>query len=148
MEHNHESLSIDLKLPTSMSEAERQAFQRQIEIGGEVTPAGLSRRIEAAHMLSYVLRGDNLVAVGAVKRPDDAYVERLSQSAGYDLGDCGAELGWIYVTPEAQGRHLGSRLSSALCESFEHSIFSTTRINNASMQAILRKLDFKRVGEE
>ncbi len=143
-----EGFAIRLKLYKSMSESERQAFQQRVIEGGEVTPVGLSRRMERAHILGYAEMGDQPVAVGAVKRTDDSYLEKVFRLADYDLIDCVAELGWVYVAPEARGKQLGSRLSSALCECYKHPIFATTRSVNIPMQAILRKLGFKNVGAE
>jgi RimJ/RimL family protein N-acetyltransferase len=96
--------------------------------------------------LGYVREGNQLIAIGAVKNPAESYVHKVSRSAKFDLNGYGAELGWIYVAPEARGRQLATSISHALCNSHKGSIFATTRCDNAGMQAILRKLDFKKVG--
>src|SRR5271157_1601526 len=100
-----------------MSADERQAFQDQVEKGGEVDSGGLADRMREAYLLAYAVQGDQIVAVGAVKRPADSYVRKISRRSGVDLNGYTAELGWIHVMPEFRGQHLASRISEGLCSS-------------------------------
>jgi GNAT superfamily N-acetyltransferase len=100
-----------------------------------------------AHFLAYATQGDHFLAVGAVKRPRENYKSDVARKSEHDITDYAAELGWIYVTPEARGIGLGSRISKALCDSYEGAMFATTRTDNQDMHGIVKKLGFRAVGK-
>lgn len=147
-ERTGEDIPIYVKYYDEMNSSEREQFQQLVEAGGEVRIGGLSARIKEAYKLGYAVQGDRLVAVGAVKGPAESYMQKVAGYSRCDLSGYQAELGWIFVKPEVRELHLASRISEALCNSFEGSIFSTTRSDNAPMQAILNKFAFKRMGAE
>lgn len=141
-------LPIHIKQYETMTDFEHRSFQEQLEVGGEVDIRGLWDRMRRAYLLAYVADGVRFIAIGAVKRPAESYVRSVSRRSGYQLKGYAAELGWVYVTPEARGRHLASRISEALCSSYGSSVFATTRTDNAPMHLILDALGFERAGSE
>ena len=147
-ERTVEDLPIYVKHYDAMNGSEREEFQQLVEAGEEVRTDGLADRIKGAYLLAYAVKDDRLVAGGAVKRPAASYVRKVSRCSEYDLNEHRAELGWIFVRPEVRGMRLASRISEALTNSYDSSIFATTRSDNTPMQAILGKLAFKKRGKE
>ena len=142
-----EKLPVEFVAYGAMDASQRQAFQAMVEEGGEVAARGLSDRMSEAHGLAYAAQGDHFIAVGAMKRPRETYRSDVARKSEYDISDYEAELGWIYVAPEARGIGLGSRISKALCDSYEGATFATTRTDNEDMHDILKKLGFRAVGK-
>ena len=143
-----EDVPIHVKHYDAMNSSEREEFQKLVGAGGEVRTDGLAGRMKEAYLLAYAVKDDRLVAGGAMKRPAGSYVRKISRCSGYDLNGYQAELGWIYVFSETRGMRLASRISEALCNSDESSIFATTRADNKPMHAILDQLAFKKMGTE
>lgn len=143
-----ERLSVHTVSQDSLSASQRVAFTAEVLSGGEVAPNGLSERISEAHRLAYATVGDQFVGVGAVKRPRESYKRKVADLSGYDVKGYTAELGWIYVRPEARGLGLGFRISEALCALHGGRIFATTRSDNDKMQRILSGVGFERKGTE
>ena len=145
---NGKEPTLHIRQYDTMADAERQAFQKMVEEGGEVDPRGLLERVKAAYLLAYVAYEDRLIGVGAIKRPADSYVQYVSDRSGYDLKGYFAELGWIYISTAERKRGLAYRISEKLCESYGSPMFATTRIDNIGMQRILGKLGFAKKGRQ
>lgn len=146
--HSNEERPVCVKHYDTMSEEERGEFQKAVEEGGEVDSDGLSERMKHARLLAYAAFEQGFLGVGGLKQPAGSYLGKVSRLSGYDLSGYCAELGWVYVTPEARGMRLASRIAEALSSSYEKGIFATTRSDNVHMQSILLKLGFARVGNE
>ncbi len=142
--------NIILKTPQKCSETELNGFEKLVKEGGEVSSRGLRNRIMNAMNLSWIEeKGDNIIGVGAIKRPSPEYRSSVFKKAGssevpnlYEF-----ELGWVFIIPAYRGNHLSTPLiQSLLTSSGNKPIFATTRDNNEAMKAILVKFGFKDSG--
>jgi GNAT superfamily N-acetyltransferase len=139
-----------LKQPHQCSPQDLDAFEHLIIEGGEVSPVGLRRRIEAAEHLIFV-GNDPLLAVGAVKNPNASYKQAVFAKAGVadQCADFTYELGWFYASPDARGQGVGNMLmKAALGAAGEGGMFATTRADNDAMHYLLGKFSFKKLGSE
>jgi ribosomal protein S18 acetylase RimI-like enzyme len=139
-----------IKQPAECSACELESFKEMVVEAGQVCEAGLERRIEHAHLLTFQYDESKLVAVAGLKHPEDNYRRRVFRNAGVsELADnYGAELGWVVTLEEYRGQHIGSRLVQNLLERTEsRGVFATTKTDNRQMQAILIKNGFRECGE-
>lgn len=142
-------LLVRITNPSSMQSYQLAKFEYLILQGEEVDPDGLTDRIRSAHALGYAEGDGTMIAVGAIKKPTDLYVRNTEAKSGHkNLSRFRGELGYMYVPPAYQRRHLGTRIADALLETFADPVFATTRTDNVGMKAILSKLNFKRVGRK
>ena len=125
-------------------------FLELIRAGGEATPEGLEDRIRRARWLFFLLLGDCLVGIAALKRPNESYRTYVAGRSGVSLqeDDYPYELGWVFVILSARGRKYSMDLTSAAVEvSGGKGIFATSRTENRAMHASLRECGFSAVGK-
>lgn len=97
--------------------ADKQAqFRALVLRGGEVDEHTLPGLIERAAALAFVHKGDSVVGVGALKRPNASYRNKVFAQARSSLavGDFEFELGWIYLIPAARGNRLTTPMVAGL----------------------------------
>lgn len=136
--------------PSDFSDKEKADFAAFVLAGGEVQPAGLAQRIEAAERLIFVFKGDCLTAVAAIKQPSKDYRRKKfkNASAKLDGSEFEYEFGWAFVLPSGRGEGLSKTLiQAALSEIGKKKIFATTREDNARMHATLKKSGFQISGK-
>ena len=116
--------------------------------GGEVTPDGLSQRIQSAEWLVFV-GADPVLGVSAVKNPDVGYRLSVFEKAGVPHleGNFQFELGWMFVSEAARGKGVGNCLMNAMISVPRTSgIYATTRSDNATMHRLFGKFSFQTQG--
>lgn len=141
---------IRIKRPSECSVHEINLFVKLVICGGEVTYAGLKDRVENAEMLSFLCFDGELVGVAGIKNPGLNYRSDIEGRSRVCLAvnEFPFELGWVYVRPDHEGGKSGI-LCRPLVESVSNKgIFATSRVDNLKMQCTLKKLGFKRCGDE
>lgn len=142
--------ATQVKEPTVCSDWERREFARLVRQGFPAAER-LDRRILDARLLAFhYATADTLVAVAALKAPNERYRDDVFQRAGAAISpaDYELELGWVFVVPA----HRGNRIAAGLCQRLlarvsASCVFATTRPNNTPMIRILRTLGIARVGK-
>lgn len=137
------------KAPRDCSAGEIGDLVSLVIAGGEVSSAGLERRVRSAAQLAFLRKGECLIGVAALKRPASSYRNRVSSSSGVLLPKTvfPYELGWVFILPSARGGKCSRPLSqAALASTGSEGVFSTSRTDNTSMHNTLGKLGFIGVG--
>ncbi|MBI4290780.1 MAG: GNAT family N-acetyltransferase [Betaproteobacteria bacterium] len=141
--------TIDISAPNACNAAALAKFEVLVREGGEVDPNTIHALIERALSLAFVKSPSSLVGVGAIKRPNPSYRNRVFRSASSALnaGHFEFELGWVYVRPSAQGHRLASRLVQKLMPTLKGAaVYATSRVNNERMHASLVRGGFRQEG--
>lgn len=144
------TVKVEVKPPKECPRTEIDAFEDLVKLGGEVTAHGLRARIENAFYLA-LAKADTgeLVAVAALKKPNDTYRESVfkkSQSSEKPSG-WPAELGWIFVKETYRKQGLATRLVKALfSEANTMRVYATARKCNDPILPLLQKYDFVPTG--
>lgn len=101
----NEPAEIVARKPAECSDALIGDFVCLVLAGGEVTSAGLERRVRSSASLVFLTVGGCLSGVAALKRPDTLYRTRVSSNSGIKLTDDQVpfELGWVFIMPSARG---------------------------------------------
>jgi predicted GNAT family N-acyltransferase len=143
---------ITVKPPEELSADERKYFVEKVTKGREVDPTTLPRLVKRARFLAFYRNQNELVGVGGVKRPYDAYRNRIFESAKSEARpeDYEMELGWIFVERSHRGKGVGKTITCALLGEVRHDkIYAVTRMNNEPMKHLLKcNFDFHQSGEK
>src|SRR4029453_3517051 len=102
-------LRSSIFLPSDCTSQALADFEKLVVEGGAVDPEGLGQRIREASRLLFLRRSDDqLVGVGALKRPHPAYRNKVFANAQATVppDEYPLELGWIVVAKSHQGRRL------------------------------------------
>ena len=106
-------------------------FEKLVLEGGAVDPEGLGQRIHEASRLLFLRESDDqLVGVGALKRPIPAYRNRVFVNAQATVtpDEYPLELGWVVVAKSHQGGRLSTRIVGELLPfARNQNIYATTR---------------------
>lgn len=136
-----------LQRPGELSDTELEKFEKLVRQGNEVASQGLPERIRKALVPAFIKSGENVMAVGALKKPEGSYINRIAKCSGNrELAGYKFELGWVYVVPDHRGKRYSSRICKALLEFSAERIFATTRTDNSLMRHVLKRNDFVEVG--
>jgi RimJ/RimL family protein N-acetyltransferase len=142
--------TTDCKQPIACTDEERREFARLVL---QAFPAAMSleARINAAWWLGFhYARDETLVAVAALKAPDDQRRTLVFDMAGTTatIADYRVELGWVFVDPAHRGGRIAEQLGHALlAHAPEPRVFATTSGDNAPMIRTLEALGFTRSGK-
>ena len=124
-------LISSISLPSVCTSQALADFEKLVIEGGAVDPAGLGQRIREASRLLFLRRSDDqLVGVGALKRPGPAYRNRVFANAQATVppDEYPLELGWVVVAKSHQGRGLSTRIVGDLLPfARNQNIYATTR---------------------
>ncbi|MDG9667789.1 GNAT family N-acetyltransferase [Hahella sp. CR1] len=142
------SMEIIAKSPKDCTDEELKSFENLVAEGGEVSFAGLRRRIKRAEMLFFINDGE-CVAVGAIKKPDAIYKTGVFEKSGVpEQSWYEYELGWLYVSKSARGKGYGRVLMGSIIDSLPgKACFATTREDNASMHYLFDQFGFAKLGQ-
>jgi RimJ/RimL family protein N-acetyltransferase len=144
-----DELEIQAVSADALSAAERQRFQELVIKGGEVGGAALETNISSARILIVIREQGVICGVGALKRPQDSYREKVIKKAELALASANYpyELGYIFIEPSLRGRGLShGLLATALDHSDGAGVFATVRTDNAAMRASLEAAGFTPAG--
>ena len=124
-------LTSSISLPSVCAPQELADFEKLVVEGGAVDSEGLGQRIRKASRLLFLRESDDqLVGVGALKRPSPVYRDRVFANAQATVppGQYPLELGWVVVAKSHQGRRLSTRIVSELLPfARNQNIYATTR---------------------
>jgi len=124
-------LTSSISLPSVCAPQALADFEKLVVKGGAVGSEGLGQRIRQASRLLFLRRSDDqLVGVGALKRPNPAYRNRVfaNAQATVPAHEYPLELGWVVVAKSHQGRRLSTRIVSELLPfARNQNIYATTR---------------------
>ncbi len=141
------SLTPIARRPADCSPAEISSLVALAIEGGEISPAGLSRRVRSAERLVFFPGPGSLQGIAALKNPGQEYRDYIARSSGAALpSSCFPyELGWVVVSPAARGRGLSYSLSVVALEpAVRGGVFATS--HNDRMHGTLLKLGFVPAG--
>jgi RimJ/RimL family protein N-acetyltransferase len=111
----------------------------------------MDRRIKEAHLLSFILEEEKVVAIRAIKKPLFPYIARIIHDAHISpllLPFFTHEIGWSVTLPEYRNRGYSSMLLELLLSHYKGPAFTTNRINNIAARRILEKFGFKQIGQK
>ncbi|PAU76466.1 GNAT family N-acetyltransferase [Halomonas salipaludis] len=140
---------IETQTPSSCTSEQLHQFERLVLCGGEVTPAGLTGRINRSFRLAWALDGSEPVAVAALKRPNEGYHRSvfLKSRSFEDANSWEAELGWIFVAEGHRRKGLARKLVAALFQDEPNrNVFATSRERNDPIMPLLEEFGFVREG--
>jgi len=117
--------------------------------GVEVDAHTLPALIERALALALVRDEESVVGIGAIKRPNASYRNRVFGDAKSRLvpAQFDFELGWIYLCEAARGKRLTTPIVQALLLRLEgRPVYATSRVDNVPMHASLTHCGFRKEG--
>jgi GNAT superfamily N-acetyltransferase len=124
-------LTSSIFSPSDCTAQALDEFEKLVIEGGAVNPQGLAQRIRNASRLLFLRASDNqLVGVGALKRPRPAYRSKVFADARATVpaDEYPVELGWVVVAKSYQGRRFSTRIVGELLTFAKNeNIFATTR---------------------
>ena len=136
---------VDALAPAAASTADISAFKQFVLAGGEVSAATLPGLVSRALSLSFAKVGGELVGVGAIKRPNQSYHEKVFSKAKLSQrqAEFEFELGWVYTNASARGKGVASSVVSSLVAALNGApAYATSRTNNPHMHRVLQKFGF------
>jgi hypothetical protein len=139
-----------LKPPTKCHRKELDDFHRLALKSEQVESYRLGERIRKAKLLAFHYIDDKLVGIVALKRPNETYKKGVFRKAGVneESEKYSLELGWAFTLKKHRGSHICSNLVRKIVNVLgSQNMFATTRTNNLSMQKILMKNGFKKMGK-
>lgn len=146
---NQTSYTLVARPPKFFGSDDIASFKELVRIGGEVNDQTLSSLVSGSLLLAFARRNETLVAIGAVKRPNDSYRTKIFLKAGVleRMADFEHELGWIYVDPAARGNGLSRKIVDVLLTApTSGHLYATSRVNNLAMHTTLKHFGFTEAG--
>lgn len=140
-------MDLSIRPPVAIDPSELEIIALTIERGDQIDPAGLRNRLRRAHSVGVVRDHTTIAAVGAIKRPNVRYRDRVFRAAGVaDLVEY--ELGWLYTCPEYRGRKLMRLLMRGLLDGLgKERVYATAHADNPPSLHLLNVNRFRRVGD-
>ena len=147
-----------IKKPSECTADEIDRFCKLVDEGGEVVD-GLRNRVTSRGVtLAFIRIGDEIAAVGALKRPYESYRQRVAAKSevGLDVSTYPAELGWIFVAKSHRGKRLSNLVVEKLLADWEMrkiasqsagGLFATSDVANAVMHKTLKHFSFVEAGK-
>jgi hypothetical protein len=115
-----------------------------VERGDAVQNEGLIIRLRSCHLVGFAVINGNLVASGAIKNPQTAYVSKVARNSRYDVPDVMRELDYVATDQGYRGNGFAREICGRLVAAYHKSLFATTSDN--TMEQILGGLGFIPVG--
>ena len=143
------SIAVSARPPNTVAAEDLSAFKQFVLAGGEVNAKTLPSLVSSALSLAFARIGEELVGVGAIKRPNRRYRAYLFAKAGVmqDPSQFEFELGWVYVRPSAREKGVASALVEVLVPLLDGALaYATSRVDNERMHVLLKRSGFRPVG--
>jgi hypothetical protein len=105
-----------------------------------------NRVYNQAIYLGFVYSENQLIGIGAIKKPVNSYKEKISKNTLYDISDFNSEIGWLVVDPKYRNTKVASKIFYGLSKKINGLCFATT--NNKRVEHLLWKTGFMPVGKE
>ncbi len=128
---------------------EREKFKELVLRDPQVTPNGLSDRIEQAHLLAFLYKDGELVATGAVKCNPE-HQAHVAEDAAIPLPQAEylGEIGYLHTADDHRRRGYGDRVLASLIRTSENmELFATIQLKNDLSQRLLARHGFIRTGK-
>ncbi len=128
---------------------EREKFKELVLRDPQVAPNGLSGRIEQAHLLAFLYKNDELVAIGAVKCNPE-HQAHVAKDAGISLPQAQyvGEIGYLHTADGHRRQGYGDRVMGGLIQASEGAgLFATIQLKNEPSQQFLARHGFIRAGK-
>jgi GNAT superfamily N-acetyltransferase len=139
-----------VKAPGDCAADELKLFCRLILEAGMVEEAGLDDLVKQAKALGFLRLGGQVVGIAGLKRPRDAYRERVFADAksSHLATEFPYELGWVFVSERVRGKgHSTALIAAVMDKAGQENVFATTEASNTAMQCTLRRFGFDEAGE-
>jgi len=127
-----------------MSAADRARCLEIIKEGDAVDPASAARELPAAQRIVIARCGEEIVAVGVVKRKRARYAASVAKKSNFQFAAGTPELGYVAVASNHQGARLSGRIVAGLVGAGD--LFATT--SNPRMKKTLTRAGFMQKGQE
>ena len=140
------------KKPSGCTADELREFVELDRAGGKIKqPQKLPERVLRAKCLAFHRVRSQLVGIAALKVTRDTYTEDVFEQrafCGDDWEKFGLEVGYVYVVPEYQGKHISRKVVEAVLRKAKgQNVFATTE-PGGRMCKTLERLGFERCGGE
>lgn len=135
---------------SNCNKQEIENFHQLVLNGGQVEVSGLRNRIRRAKLLAFHYEKNTLVAITALKRPNETYKKDVFRKAGVseESDKYNLEVGWAFTVEEYRGKGICSGLVQKIVnKSKSEAIFATTKKHNLQMHRILKKNGFQKIGK-
>jgi RimJ/RimL family protein N-acetyltransferase len=139
-----------VKAPGDCTADELKLFCRLVCEVGMVEEAGLDDLVKQAKALGFLRLGEEVVGIAGLKRPRDAYRERVFADAksNHLAAEFPYELGWVFVSEKVRGKgHSTALVAAVMEEAGQENVFATTEASNTAMQCTLLRFGFDEAGE-
>lgn len=142
---------ISKKSPKACSAAELTDFMKLVIAGGQVDPHTLPGLVAESIVLAFAhddVTGA-IMGVAALKVPDATYRSRCFRKAGVDLEAQANpwELGWVFVSPEYEGKGVAKSLVAELTRDLASPIYATSLTTKVAMHKAMMHAGFERAGK-
>jgi predicted GNAT family N-acyltransferase len=147
---NNNKPQVLIKKPIDCSASELETFKNLVLDGGEVTQTNLGSRIKNAEILGLLKQNDEVIGIGALKKPNKTYKQSVfnKANASEDADKYGLELGWVFIPPSFRGKGFSHLIVEKLLQPFlNEEIFATSHENNRPMHRTLKKFGFIKHGK-
>lgn len=138
-----------IKKPSASSEFEINKFHELVLKGKKVEKRDLKKRILNCEFLAFCTVNDIIIAVSAIKRPEESYVKKIISKAklNRESNEMNFEIGYSFTEENFRKTGINSDLKLMLLNSIKKTtgiLFSTTAI--PSSQKFLIENGFVNVG--
>ena len=142
-------MNINLRNPAECSNEDIQSFCKLVLDGDQVPGDGLSGRVKACLLLGFAYEGKELIAITAVKNPNEQYKNGVFMNAGVPelSNEYPYEIGYAFTKAAFRGKGIHQQLVLALIKACgAPNFYGTTKATNVPY--ILKKIGFKKTGND
>lgn len=144
-----ENYKIEIKIPSNCNNRKISSFCSLVEKGEEVDINTLENGVKRAKFLGFYYIDDKLVGVAALKNANPDYQNSVFERAGKPelAKNFRYEIGYAFTDEDYRGMCICRNLIRYLItREKSENIFSTVRSKNIAMRSILKRLEFKEIG--
>lgn len=141
-----EDYAVRTCAPGDLTDAEMKACIGLVSAGGAVQKRFAEAGLRNARLLAVVRKGNEVVAVGAIKRVRHDCAAGKAKASGHKCPTGTPELGDVARHPVHQGHGFAPRIVAALVAEYAGPLFATT--DSQGMKAALGGANFQAKGRE